>query len=147
MALARETMSEAVDRHYRAENSFDLDGVISTLHPSATCALQTFALRISVMETIAELHRRMFALFAGRVSEPTKRNEWYKEGGLSAEWEYTLTQASGTQVRAKRVTLFEFTDGLILSKRLFMDGAYSDLLREALGSDFLALPGVEKLGK
>ncbi|WP_176593250.1 nuclear transport factor 2 family protein [Sphingobium sp. EM0848] len=145
--MAHEIIIEAADQHFRAENSLDLEGVGSTFHPSATFALQTFTLHISSMETIMELHRRMFALFPQRVSEPRKTHEWYKKGGLSAEWEYTLTQASGTRVRAKRVTIFEFLDGLIISKRLFMDGAYSDLLREALGSDVLALPGVEKLGK
>lgn len=145
--MERETIIEAADRHFRAENSLDLEGVVSTFHPSATFALQTFTLRISSMETIMELHRRMFVLFSQRVSEPRKTHEWYKEGGLSAEWEYTLTQASGARVRAKRVALFEFLDGLIVSKRLFMDGAYSDFLREALGSDVLALPGVERMGE
>lgn len=140
-------MLELVTRHDNAKQVRDYGALIDTFHPEAICEIKPAGLRITSIDTLAELYRRTLPRLSASFSARHKAREWSNQTGLLREWLYPVKLPSGEEKLTRQLEIFEFAEGLELIRmyRVRMNTLYSELFVTALGTDYLSLPGVERV--
>lgn len=141
------SMMALVTRHDAAKRARDYAALMATFHPDATCEFTPIGLRIGSIDMISEMYQRTLAKLSTPFLTRRKLREWSNGNGLLREWVYPVASSSGREIPTKQIEIFEFVEDLKLigTYRVRMNAIYSDLFGKALGSDYLSLPGVERI--
>lgn len=143
----RLAMLEVVTRHDHAKQARDYGALMATFHPEAICEIKPAGLRITSIDTLAELYRRTLPRLSAPFSARYKAREWSNQTGLLREWLYPVKLPSGEEKLTRQLEIFEFAVGLghIRTYRVRMNALYSELFVAALGTDYWSFPGVERV--
>jgi hypothetical protein len=143
----RLAMSMVISKHDNAKQARDYPTLLDTFYAGAICELKPAGLRITSLNTLAEMYRRTLPRLSASFLARRKAREWSNQNGLLREWIYPVKSPSGKEVLTRQLEVFEFADGLnlIARYRVRMNSVYSDMFVEALGKDFVSLPGVERV--
>ncbi|HET6736303.1 nuclear transport factor 2 family protein [Mycobacterium sp.] len=139
-------MIELVNRHTECEVRADWDGCMATMSADPYYLHYPLGLRVSGRDAVLEMWKRMVATaeFGDAVTSSTIRH-WIVDESVIVVFEWDVDDGDGQKRKKCSFAEFRFAGGLIESETIFGDNDVDALTREALGGDFLRLPGVEPL--
>jgi hypothetical protein len=153
-AMTKEEMRTNVRRHMDAEFRQDVNGALNTMSPRPFYEFHPLGLRISGREAIAEMYRRMWPNIYPYVvaSESLTMNTQLGDGPvrygpaglLIREWAEVLPPG-GRRQAISEMAVFHFKDDPLVGETIYCNGPLSELTGNALGVDFVKVPGVQLL--
>ena len=147
MALSAQRMLDLFQTHAELEFQNDFEGALGTVAPNPSYEYHPHGLRIDGREAVEALYRRICANFNPILRERENRLTAYGERELVSEDLIEVEHPStGRREQFSVVSIFLFDDdGLVLGERVYMPGMMAELITDALGRDFLKVPGVTKI--
>jgi hypothetical protein len=153
MSMTNEAMWAVVRRHMDRELAEDVAGSLATMVPEPFYEYHPLGYRIQGHAAISVMYRRMWAAFYPYVvaSESltlgtgSTNSVWYGENSVAIQ-EWARIEPPGAEVQLiGEIALFHFEGELLKGETIYCNGPLTQLTREALGADFLTLPGVSLL--
>jgi hypothetical protein len=118
-------MSDVVDRLVAAMNAHDLEGAAALFHQDYRSEQPAHPGRAFVGR--AQMHANWQAMFAGIPDFHAELLRSVDDVNVTwSEWSWTGNRTDGQRFRARGVTLFEITGGLITAGQLYMENVEND---------------------
>lgn len=149
MATSKFTVDQLetyLDAHAQAEFALDIDATMATVIENPFYELHPMGYRIEGAEAVAEMYRRMLPSYMANVRRADLRTKLFGDNSITCEYRFAIRQPDGGWLTAYRMGIVEFAeDGRVLSERDYISTAMADLMTNALGEDFIAVPGVSRI--
>jgi hypothetical protein len=143
--LTHDEMLALMAQHDLAEGNGDVDAVMKTVCANPEYEFQPLGYHIRSREAVAEMYRRILPSQKDAVKALQRKTQWFAEDGYAVEFELDMTAADGKPYKSHVITAFVFEEGLVKAERVFLGPQHAALIKEVLGADFTALPGVSVL--
>ena len=142
IALAQ--MEALAELHYREEVANNVEAVMDTLCEDPHYEFYPMGLRIRGRAAVEEMYRRMLVAPIARTPlELRPRKRTAGPDGLMSEDEATIRDDEGKLHRVAAVSVYSFEGTLMKGERVYLNDAGAALTMQALGPDFLKMPGVD----
>jgi hypothetical protein len=152
--MTKEEMWAVVRKHMDAEFRQDVEGALATMSPEPFYEFHPLGLYISGRNAIAEMYRRMwpkiypYVVSSESLTMGTQGGEssiWYGTTGLAIR-EWAEVMPPGQKKRPiSEMAVFHFAGAVLTGETIYCNGPLNDLTREALGPEFVRIPGVTRI--
>jgi hypothetical protein len=139
--LSLSELQDLAARHTVHEFSHDIDALMRTVHSHPCWSFEPIGCEITTLSGVAEMYKRMFPLIAAIKQAPVI-NMWFADDGFIGEVQIVKSMPDGTPVTVSQFSWCEFTGDLMSGECNYVDAEDVVYLRQALGEDFFAHPGV-----
>jgi hypothetical protein len=141
--LTHQEMLALMEKHDAAEAVADVAGTMATVSANPCWEFHPLGYYIRGREALTEMYNRMLHSQADAVKGAVRKNFWFNDEGYVVEFEFDIVTVDGKPHKSHVVVAFQFEDGLVQAERVFMGTEHAEVVRRALGEDFINLPGVE----
>jgi hypothetical protein len=140
------TLKEAFDAHAQAERILSLADTMHTVSADPVYELHPAGYRLSGRTAVSEYYRRTFHGYLDRIVDSQHRTTSFGDSYLVVEGVHTL-RAHDEDLMCRSIAVLVVEDGLVSAERVYMDDAGWAVVAEALGDNFIDVPGVTRLSR
>lgn len=146
--LTRYEMEDIMIAHEKAELEYDLDATMETLVPVPHYEVPFLGLMIDGYDAVREIYKRLIKLGAqDRNIQAVARVLAEAPNTLIREAHVSFDTSDGGRVTGLYIVVMEFDpeSKKIVGERMYADTTYADFVREFIGDDLLATPGITRI--
>jgi hypothetical protein len=142
-----------VRKHMDAEIRQDIEGVMATLVDNPYYEIHPLGLRISGKEAVREMYRKLLPgsftyivqsrAMTFNTGDPN--HVWLGPDGVVIREFCTVQPPTGPSFEISEMAIFSFDGPLLKGEQFYCNAPLAGLFKGALGADFEALPGVERM--
>lgn len=146
--LTKTEMEQILFAHGSAEMAFDVERTMETVVPQPHYEYCMLGLAVDGWGAVTEMYRRLLSNNRNRNLQADIRVNTVGQNTLMQEAYVSFDNLKGKRVKGVYLMVIAFDPERrqIIGERSYGDAVWNQMLEEALGADFVNIPGVSKLG-